>query len=98
MITCVPTGTSGYRASESGMCIRMQPCDAYVPIDESLGVPWILMPGASRYRALVPRGLSGPGGIMGGSLAAQHPGWPRHGLIQDGFSTLLTTCHSPMGV
>src|SRR5207248_5360 len=46
----------------------------------------------------VPWGLSGPGGIIAGSLAAQHPGWPRHGLIQLGFSTLLTTCHTPIGV
>ena len=80
------------------MCIRMHPCEAYVPMEESEGVPWIRMPGASRYRALVPSGLSGPGGIVGGSLAAQQPGWPRHGLTQVGFSTLFTTSHSPAGV
>ena len=34
-MTGVPTSTLPYRSSESGMCILMQPCDAYVPIEES---------------------------------------------------------------
>src|SRR5436309_9659317 len=94
MTTLVPTGTSGYMASESGMCIRMHPWEAYVPIDESDGVPWMRIPGALRYKARVPSGLSGPGGIVGGSLAAH--GVP--GLTHVGFSTLFTTSHSPTGV
>src|SRR2546421_1024753 len=98
MITFAPTGTSGYRASESEMCIRMHPWEAYVPIEESSGVPWMRMPDAFRYSARVPSGLPGPAGIVGGSLAAQHPGWPRQGLTQMGFSTLFTISHSPTGV
>src|SRR2546423_10712337 len=56
------------------------------------------IPGASRYRARVPSGLPGPGGIIGGSLAAQHPGCRRQGLIQEGFSALLMTDQLPGGV
>src|SRR6266542_6879863 len=33
MNTGVPTGTKGYSASDSRMCIRMQPWEAYVPIE-----------------------------------------------------------------
>src|SRR5262245_5082612 len=98
MNTGVPIGTSGYSASDSEMCIRMHPCDAHDPIEESDGVPWMRMPGASRYRARVPSGLPGPGGISSGSPAAQQPGSPKQGLCQVGFSALLMTVHAPGGV
>src|SRR5437763_14291275 len=92
MNTGVPMGTRGYSASESGMCMRMQPCDAYVPIELSLGVPWIRMPGADRYRARVPSGVPGAGGVTGGSPAPQPVG---AGLCHVGLSTLAPTSHAP---
>ena len=42
----MPTGTRGYRSSTSATCIRMQPCDAREPIDQSSEVPWMPTPSA----------------------------------------------------
>lgn len=39
--TFVPTGTFLYIHSMSSSVMRMQPCDAEVPIDFWNGVPWI---------------------------------------------------------
>src|SRR5262245_33582401 len=95
MMTLVPIGTRPYRSSESEMYIRMQPCDAYVPIDEELYVPWMRMPGAFRYGARVPSGLPGPGPIDGGRSA---PHVSSAGLYHVGFSCLFTSSHVPIGV
>jgi hypothetical protein len=48
MMTRAPMSTCAYSASESEMYIRMQPCEAYVPIDDELYVPWMRIPGALR--------------------------------------------------
>ncbi len=48
MMTRAPMSTWAYSASESAMYIRMQPCEAYVPIDDELYVPWMRIPGALR--------------------------------------------------
>ena len=48
MRTVEPTGTRGYRSSESEIVMRMQPCDAYVPTELVSYVPWIRIPGALR--------------------------------------------------
>jgi len=48
MMTRAPMSTWAYSASESEMYIRMQPCEAYVPIDDELNVPWMRIPGALR--------------------------------------------------
>jgi hypothetical protein len=48
MMTRVPTGTNGKSSSESEISMRMQPCDACVPIELEEYVPWILIPGAFR--------------------------------------------------
>lgn len=48
MMTRVPMSTRSNSSSESEMYIRMQPCDAYVPIDDELYVPWMRIPGALR--------------------------------------------------
>ena len=48
MMTRAPTSTFAYSASESEMYIRMQPCEAYVPIEDELYVPWMRIPGALR--------------------------------------------------
>lgn len=48
MMTRAPMSTWAYNASESAMYIRMQPCEAYVPIDDELYVPWMRIPGALR--------------------------------------------------
>jgi len=48
MMTRAPMSTWAYNASESAMYIRMQPCEAYVPIEDELYVPWMRIPGALR--------------------------------------------------
>src|SRR5437763_15214588 len=53
------------------------------------------IPGAERYRARVPMGFPGPGGMVRGSPAPHPLG---AGLIQVRFSCLLMTCHVPGGV
>src|SRR4051794_33033712 len=94
-MTGVPIGTRGYRSSESEISIRMHPCDAAVPIDDELHVPWIRIPGAFRYIARVPSGFPGPGGIDAGRSAPQPVG---SGLTQVGFSLLSTISNVPTGV
>src|SRR5262249_2260472 len=44
MGTGVPTGPRGYRSRTSGTVIRMQPCDAALPIDSGMPVPWMPTP------------------------------------------------------
>jgi len=58
-------------------------------------VPWMRIPGASRYSARVPRGFPGPGPMKAGSPAPQPSG---SGLYQVGFSFLSTISKSPTGV
>jgi hypothetical protein len=81
--TVVPTGMISKSSLESASRIRTQPCDAYPPMEFSAYVPWILMPGASRYSAWVPRGLPGPGPNTAGSPAPHPLG---AGLTQVGLS------------
>src|SRR5919109_3895691 len=96
MITVVPTGTSSYNCAISSLCIRMQPCEAYRPIDSGELVPWIrINPGAVMYRARVPIGLPGPPGITAGRSAPQ---LSSAGVYHVGFSALRSIVHSPAGV
>ena len=44
MSTGVPTGTRGYRSTTSGTVMRMQPCEAAVPIEPGSPVPWMPTP------------------------------------------------------
>src|SRR5687768_9226640 len=77
------------------MSIRTHPCEAYEPIEYEAGVPWMRIPGALRYRALVPRGLLGPPAICRGR-SLPHPSGA--GFVQVGFSALSMTSHWPIGV
>ena len=71
MNTVVPTRTLVNSHSESTTCIRMQPCEAFQPIEPGSSVPWIPTPGAERPIQRVPSGLFGPGGT------GLRPGGPR---------------------
>ena len=64
--------------------MRMQPCDAAVPMDQSCGVPWMPTDGVLRPIHRVPSGLSGPGGT--GSAPAAHG---EGGGVHVGWYTLL---------
>ena len=76
------------------MCIRMQPCDALLPIEPSSGVPWMRIPLAFRFSARVPSGLFGPGGMNGG-MFADHGAC---GLYHVGFNRFAVTWNCPCGV
>src|ERR671934_2003668 len=91
--TGVPISTCSKSHTASGMCIRMQPCDAEYPIDASLGVPWMPTPGADRPIHRVPSGLLGPGGI--GCWPAAHGDF---GGYHHGFRHLTTIVKRPSGV
>ena len=75
-----PTSTYSNSFSTSGMCMRMQPCEAAVPIEPSSGVPWMPTAGADVPIQRVPSGLPAPGGI--GSRPFAHG---EFGGIQVGF-------------
>src|SRR5262249_21911885 len=92
--TVVPMSTWSNSHSESGTCMRTQPCDALYPIDEGLSVPWMPTPGASRPIQRVPSGLSGPGGTGFRPFAQSSC----TGGYHHGFLYLTTMRHSPRGV
>jgi hypothetical protein len=73
--------------------MRMQPCEAAVPIDPELYVPWIPTPPMFRPIQRVPSGLPGPGG-MGCAPAAQ--GW--FGGYHQGFRVFVRMEKLPSGV
>ena len=72
MKTAVPIRTRSKSHSAFEMYMRMQPCEAAVPIEPELYVPWMPTPPMFRPIQRVPSGLPGPGGI-GWAPAAQ--GW-----------------------
>ncbi len=92
--TRVPSETIPNSSASSSSVIRMQPWDALKPMEPRSEVAWMRIPGALRARALVPRGLLGPGPILAGMLFAQ----ALPGLIQVGFTIFCTTRHVPVGV
>lgn len=57
-------------------------------------MPWMKTPEALVPMALVPRGLPGPGGMLGGIVVAQEV----PGFTQEGFLCLLVTLKVPLGV
>src|SRR5580765_2264962 len=81
MITGVPTRTRSNSHSASHTCMRMQPCEAEYPIEESDGVPWMPTPGADRPIHRVPSGLFGPGGIGFWPCAQGELGGYHHGFF-----------------
>src|SRR5450759_2234776 len=78
----------------SFMYMRMHPCEAAVPTEPMLLVPWNRMPEALRSSARVPRGLPGPGGMNSGMLADHE----ECGFVHVGRYRLLIIFHHPSGV
>src|SRR5687768_9377075 len=76
------------------MCIRMQPCEAGPPMEAASGDPWMRMPDADRFRALVPKGLLGLGPMEAGMFSDQSA----HGLIHVGFRRFAVMLNCPCGV
>src|SRR5690242_12984656 len=75
------------------MYIRMQPCDARVPMEDEIGVPCMPMPGADVPIQRVPSGLFTPGGI--GPRPAAHG---ELGGNHVGFTCFWMTEKLPVGV
>ena len=91
----MPTGTLRYRLITSGTRMRMQPCDAAVPIEDRLAVPWKPTPSPSAMNAAL-SGLRGsPGGIV---WPASSPAHGRLGACQAGLRCLDWTRCRPRGV
>src|SRR4249919_3186122 len=74
------------------MCMRMQPCDAAVPIELLDGVPWMPTAGADVPIQRVPSGLPEPGGIGSRPFAQGE-----FGGIQVGFFSFSVTTNVPVG-
>src|SRR5215210_7864265 len=95
MSTGVPTGTRRYRSITSATRIRMQPCDARLPIEYSCEVPWIPTP------LVIPiqRARSGfdaaPPGVV---VPASSPAHGEFGAVQAGLTCLFWIEKRPVGV
>lgn len=61
ILTCVPMPTNRASSSTSLFCIRMQPLETALPMEDGLFVPWMPMCGAERPSQRVP---NGPPGLM----------------------------------
>src|SRR4051812_3212053 len=76
------------------MCMRMQPCDAAWPIDQSSDVPWMPAPSQKPIqRDLI--GSSGPGGM---TRPARSPAHALFGTCHDGLICLSLMSYRPAGV
>ena len=95
MNTGVPSGTWANRSTTSGTVMRMQPCDARVPMDQGCPVPWMPTPPARPIQ----RALSGLSAAPPATLwPASSPAHGELGAVQVGFTCLDVTANVPDGV
>ena len=95
MSTGVPTRTRLYSATTSPTCMRIQPCDARVPIDPSSPVPWMPTPLAIPIQRAL-RGLAALPPVT--VVPASSPAQGLFGTDQVGLTCLSWIANCPRGV
>ena len=91
----MPTGTRGYRSITSATRMRMQPCDARLPIEYSCEVPWMPTPPAIPIHRARSGFAAEPPGVV---VPASSPAQGEFGAVQAGLTCLLEIWKRPVGV
>ncbi len=95
MRTGVPTDTRRNRSITSGTVMRMQPCDARVPIDHGSPVPWIPTPPLTPIQRALSGLFQAPPPTCWPAIS---PAQGEFGAVQVGLTCLDWIANNPAGV